>query len=66
MKKQMNNSKCIQIYQEKTSITFIPTKNGGTTGDHRGYEELSHKKIIVENSTQNLSQYVFQCLENCE
>ncbi|WP_294304837.1 hypothetical protein [uncultured Chryseobacterium sp.] len=66
IKKQINNSKCVQIYQQKDTITFTPTKNGGTKGDNRGYKELSHKNIIVENNTENLYQYLFQCLENCE
>jgi hypothetical protein len=66
MKKQMNNSKCVQIYQRKHTVIFTPTKNGGTKGDNRGYNELSHKNIIVENNTENLYQHLFQCLENCE
>ncbi|GEN77330.1 hypothetical protein [Chryseobacterium hagamense] len=66
LKKQMNNSKCVQIYQDNHTVTFTSTKNGGTKGDDKGYSEITDKKIIVEKNKKDLYRYLFQCFDNCE
>lgn len=66
IKKQMKNSKCVQISRKTNEIIFTPSRNGGTKGDKKGYSDIFEKKIVIEKNTENLSHYLLQCFEACE
>ena len=67
IKKQMNDSKSVQITKENDKITFIPTKNGGTQGNNKGYHEIPEEKIITKDfDPNNLGKIFLKSLNDCE
>ena len=67
IKKQMDKSKNVQIFQKNGEITFTPTVNGGTTGDKKGYSEIREKEIITSNlDSKKLATFLLDSFQNCE
>ena len=46
----MINAMCVSIGQDDNEIVFMPSKNGGTKGNQRGFYYLEEKKITVSIS----------------
>lgn len=48
IKKQMMNSKSVEISRDNDLITFLPTKNGGTSGKNKGYSPIQEKMLVMD------------------
>jgi hypothetical protein len=46
----------------------VPTRNGGTVGESKGYHELINKEIKIENtiSDTQLGELIRNSWNNCE
>ncbi|KQT16024.1 hypothetical protein ASG31_13685 [Chryseobacterium sp. Leaf404] len=66
IKKQMKDSKSVQIFRNDQHIIFTPTKNGGTSGHNRGYTEIAERKIIIDKNSENLASCLLMGFKECE
>ncbi|WP_262151171.1 hypothetical protein [Chryseobacterium foetidum] len=66
IKKQMKNSKSVQILRNYHHIIFTPTKNGDTSGHKRGYTEIAERKIMIDKNSENLASLLLMSFRECE
>ncbi|WP_291090936.1 hypothetical protein, partial [Empedobacter sp. UBA7494] len=67
IRKQMKNSKLVQVTLQNNEFTFTPTLNGGTSGDKKGYSEITEKQIkLFDADSETLGKYLLLSLKNCE
>jgi len=69
IKKQMLNSRSVNICRDNDLITFEPTRNGGTSGKDKGYTPILEKKIEVDYHTikdSEMGRYLVESFLNCE
>ena len=56
-----------RIEQSDTELRLVPSKNGGTAGDEKGYHSLPGKtiSIAVDCSAEQLGKALAQAMEFC-
>jgi hypothetical protein len=62
------NSHMCQIEGDSDGVTVVPTRNGGVTGDDRGFHELRNLSISVSDPDDDdrLLEALLQAEELCE
>lgn len=67
IKKQMSNSKSVQVSCKNNEITFTPSINGGTKGDRKGYRSLPEKEILtLEKDNSKLGKILLEAFKESE
>ncbi len=67
IKAQMLNSKNISISLNINTYKFLPYKNGGTTGNNRGYTPISEFEKIQDNlDTEKLGEIINEMWQFCD
>lgn len=68
LKKQMENAKQVSIYRKNNLIELIPSINGGTSGDLKGFRPIEDKKVILnkELDTNKIALTVIKLFAECK
>ncbi len=44
----------VEVWKDSASIRIVPTRNGGTAGDDRGFHELPDREAVFEHDTSRI------------
>jgi hypothetical protein len=57
----------VEVRRDLSTIRVVPTRNGGTAGDDRGFHELTDRELVLrlEASSNEIAEAVLAALEAC-
>ena len=61
------SAKMVEVEMSAAELRMVPSRNGGTSGDDKGYQSLPEKAIVLEAdcSPEQLGLALSQALEVC-